>query len=178
MKAVFALDGWSGRPGGAWERCAVFTPETDGPTVVMVWADDVPPAEALFGRPARRWVVEERVQWDTDDGAVPAVTQLSFVRRLPPLSRDAFAAHWSERHAPLARVHHPGIGRYVQHVVLDGDDETDGIAELGFPTRRDLEERMYDSDEGKRAIREDVARFLDLGAGWRILGIETRFSSG
>ena len=178
MKAVFALDGWSGRPGGRWDRCSVFTPDGDGPTVVMVWADDIPSAGALFGGPARRWLVEERVQWDAEDGVVPAVTQLSFVRRDRSLSRAAFAAHWSERHAPLARTHHPGIGRYVQHVVLDGDDETDGVAELGFPTRRDLEERMYDSDEGKQVIREDVARFLDAKTGWRILGIETRFSSG
>ena len=176
MKTVFALDGWSGRPGGgSWERCSVLAPAGEGPTVVMVWSSSPVEAAALFGRPARRWVVEERVQWGAD--VVPGLTRAVFVRRVPSLTRAAFADHWSDRHAPLARVHHPGMARYVQNVVLSGDDESDGIAELGFPTREDLEQRMYDSDEGRRVIGEDVARFIDVSAGWRVLGTETRFGA-
>jgi uncharacterized protein (TIGR02118 family) len=114
------------------------------------------------------YLVEERIQWD--DGA-GEVTQLSFVRRAPALDRDAFARHWSQVHAPLARVHHPKVVRYVQHVVTDvltpGAPEIDGVAELTFATLEDSRNNRYDTPEGQRIIREDVARFLAIGAGWR-----------
>jgi uncharacterized protein (TIGR02118 family) len=114
------------------------------------------------------YLVDERLQWD--DGA-GEVTQLSFVRRAAGLDRDVFARHWSEIHAPLARVHHPKVVRYAQHVVMDaltpGAPEVDGIAELTFTTLEDCRSNRYDTPEGQRIISEDVARFLNIGAGWR-----------
>jgi uncharacterized protein (TIGR02118 family) len=87
--------------------------------------------------------------------------------------RDAFARHWAEVHAPLARVHHPGLCHYVQHVIVEPpageSDDYDGIAELGFATLADLRERMYDSDAGREIVHADLRTFLDLDAGWRIL---------
>ena len=50
-----------------------------------------------------------------------------------------------------------------------GAPEIDGIAELGFRSIEDMAARMYDSPEGTAIIRADVRRFIDAGAGWRVL---------
>jgi uncharacterized protein (TIGR02118 family) len=114
--------------------------------------------------------VDERVQWDNRD---PAVARISFVRRARGLSREEFAHHWTQVHAPLARTHHPSICRYVQNVVVHtlapGTPDIDGIAELGFASLDDFRERMYDSPAGKETIAADVREFIDVATGWRML---------
>jgi hypothetical protein len=74
-------------------------------------------------------------------------------------------------------VHHPALWRYVQNVVVEpitpDAPEIDGIAELRFRSVADLRERFYDSDDGRRIVAADVAKFLDRGAGWRLLARET-----
>jgi uncharacterized protein (TIGR02118 family) len=122
----------------------------------------------------RAWLVDSTVQWD--DGPV-GVVRFSWIRRAAEVpDRAAFARHWGEVHAPLARQHHPGLCRYVQHVVVrplhddaGSRDDVDGIAELGFATLDDLEHRMYDSEEGRAIVMADIKSFLDLDAGWRVL---------
>jgi uncharacterized protein (TIGR02118 family) len=136
---------------------------------------------ALFGAPTiEAYLVDERRQWD--DYPAPVVGRASFVHRVPSLTRRGFAEHWSTVHAPLARAHHPGVCRYVQNVVIEpltpGAPDVDGIAELSFRSETDRLDRMYDSPEGKQIIREDVGRFLDAPAGWRLLGREIRLPVG
>jgi uncharacterized protein (TIGR02118 family) len=101
------------------------------------------------------------------------VTRISFVRRARGLTREDFARHWSQVHAPLARRHHPGVCRYVQNVVIHtlrpDAPHVDGIAELGFASLDDLRERMYDSPAGQELIAADVREFIDVAAGWRML---------
>jgi uncharacterized protein (TIGR02118 family) len=143
--------------------------------VMLAWGDDVAhlDVEALTdGRVATGYRVEERPQWDHGPPA-EGVTRISFVCRRPGLTRREFADHWTNVHAPLARRHHPALWRYVQNVVLapvtPGAPEVDGIAELGFRSIEDMSARMYDSPEGAAIIRADVHRFIDAGAGWRVL---------
>jgi uncharacterized protein (TIGR02118 family) len=97
------------------------------------------------------------------------LTMVALTRRRPELSRAEFAAHWTERHAPLARRHHVGLADYSQHVVvraLTADaDEVDGIALLGFASRDDFDTRFSDSDAGKEAIRADVREFIAARGG-------------
>jgi uncharacterized protein (TIGR02118 family) len=101
------------------------------------------------------------------------VTRISFMRRRPGLTRRQFADHWTNVHTPLARRHHPALRRYVQNVVVapltPEAPEVDGIAELGFRSIDEMNSRMYDSPEGTEIIRADVRRFIDTGAGWRVL---------
>ncbi len=161
-------------------------PEVGG--VVMAWFDPSAPAPVggepatWFDAPVHAYLVDERVQmeWNRDwpDGEpTPAIEQCSFVRRLPDLSRGEFASHWDERHAPLVPVHHPGVARYVQNVVVDAltpdAPEVDGIAQLYFRTAHDLHERFYDSPAGKQLVGEDVAQFIDRPRGWRLTAQET-----
>jgi len=163
---------------------AVFGPPPDGAELLYV-----PTEEGVSGRTdpvtaiavyrsgnaevpagAEAYRVDERVQWERGD---PAVTRISFVRRARGLTREDFARHWSEVHAPLARAHHPGICRYVQNVVVHtltpDTPDVDGIAELGFASLDDFRERMYDTPEGKETIAADVREFIDVTAGWRML---------
>ena len=156
--------------------------------VVMAWVEgDVPLAPARwFDAPVTAYLVDERIQieWTRDwsDGAVtPAIEQLAFVPRIASITHEQFAKHWSERHTPLVRVHHPGMARYVQNVITqpltpDAHD-FDGVAQLYFRTAHDLHERYFDSDEGQRIIFEDVAKFLERGVGWGFLAQETWIAS-
>ena len=147
---------------------------------MLGWADDdahVDVDALTGGRTVTGYRVEERPRWD--DAAerqgppVEGVTRISFVRRRPGLTRRQFADHWTNVHTPLARRHHPALWRYVQNVVVApltaGAPEVDGIAELGFRSIDDMTARMYDSPEGTEIIRADVRRFIDTGAGWRVL---------
>ena len=94
----------------------------------------------------------------------PGIKYVSFVMRADGLAHEQFVRHWSERHTTLALEHHVGMTGYVQRVVrrayTPGGRTIDGIAELTFASRADLDERFYDSDEGKRIIGDDVVRFI------------------
>jgi uncharacterized protein (TIGR02118 family) len=122
--------------------------------------------------------VEERLMWDRH-GEWPlgaravGFNRVALVPRLPSVSHDEFATHWTDRHGPIAERHHPGIARYVQNIVLRtltaGAPDWDGIAELHFVRTTDFTERMYDSPEGRDIVREDVLRFIDPSRGERFL---------
>jgi uncharacterized protein (TIGR02118 family) len=144
------------------------------PEVTAVWCGwvegDVGPDTVVGVDHA--WLVDERPQWD--GGPLPgAVTRFSFLLAAAGVTRVRFGEHWSRQHAPLARRHHPALWRYVQNVVVrpltPTTPEVDGIAELTFATVEDLRQRMYDSDEGRRVIGDDVRRFIEVRAGWRVL---------
>ena len=68
---------------------------------------------------------------------------------------------------PLALRIHIGMWRYTRNVVsaalTPGAPDWDGMAILHFRTAEDLRERFYDSDAGRRAIAEDVAKFSGAG---------------
>lgn len=136
------------------------------PTVVCLWSERVPAS-----LPGEAYLVDESVQWGQD--VRPAVIRFAFLRRAEGTTSEAFSRHWRDRHTPLAKRHHPCLVRYVQNVVLapltPGARAVDGVAELGVAHEQDFEERMYDSDEGRQAIWEDVRRFLDVEQGWRVI---------
>lgn len=133
--------------------------------------DDVP-ARDLLHHDARRvevWRVDRRQpkQWERDwpDGhEAPGVKMVSFMRRAEGLTHEQFVRHWTERHAPIALAHHPGLWNYTQYVVrrafTPGGDEVDGIAALHFRTRADYDDRFFDSDQGRAVVMEDVRRFM------------------
>jgi uncharacterized protein (TIGR02118 family) len=87
------------------------------------------------------------------------------IRRLAGMIHAELVDHWLLRHVPLALKHHPGLSKYVTNVVdqrlSDDGPDWDGIAELHFASQRDFEEGMFDSAAGERAIRDDMARFID-----------------
>lgn len=94
----------------------------------------------------------------------PGVKVLLFGRRLVGTTREEFARHWHDIHAPLAREHHVGIWRYLQNVVSyehsGGDETVDGIDQLNFQTEADMTERFIDSEEGGRITEADARTFV------------------
>jgi uncharacterized protein (TIGR02118 family) len=130
---------------------------------------------ARFMGGAAAYVTREHVQRDTLPAApigtrTPMLKLVCPVRRRPDMTHDAFVGHWLERHVPLALRHHPGLVRYVTNVVEQalGDAEPlDGIAELCFADEASLLTGMFDSTEGERVIREDIARFIGVTAAYQ-----------
>jgi uncharacterized protein (TIGR02118 family) len=133
--------------------------------------DDLPARDDLY-RLARRvdvWRVRSDrpktyVRTWPDGSEAPGVKLVSFMRRAEGMNHEQFVRHWTERHTPLALAHHPGLWNYTQNVVrrayTPGGRDIDGIAELHFASRDDFENRFFDSDEGRRVIIDDVARFM------------------
>lgn len=156
----------------AGRRLVVADPGGDGGVSAVAWLHAEP---EWVGGGADVYAAEPHEQWDDLHGT-PEVVQLVFVRRHPDLTHDQFVEHWTTVHPPLARAHHPGLGRYVQHVITDAltpdAPAFDGMAELAFATRDDQRERMYGSDEDRAAIAADVATFLDVAAGRRLIGTD------
>lgn len=101
----------------------------------------------------------------------PLVKLVCPIRRRPDLTHEAFVEHWLVHHVPLALRHHPGLVRYVTNVVDQplGDAEPyDGIAELSFADEQSLRTAMFDSPDGERIVREDIARFIGSTAAYRV----------
>jgi uncharacterized protein (TIGR02118 family) len=151
------------------------TPNVDVFAIVdLVRAHDLDdlPARDLLHRGARRvevWRITTREPklWErtwADGEAAPGLKMVSFMQRAEGLTHEQFARHWTERHAPLALEHHPGLWNYRQHVVrrafTPGGDAVDGIAELHFRSRDDFETKFFGGEASKRAIFDDVARFM------------------
>jgi uncharacterized protein (TIGR02118 family) len=102
----------------------------------------------------------------------PGVKLIAPLTRRADMSHEAFVAHWLERHVPLALAHHPGLVGYVTNVVdarLDARaPELDGIAELHFASPAAFARGLFDSPEGERRVREDIARFIGRTFGYRV----------
>jgi uncharacterized protein (TIGR02118 family) len=118
----------------------------------------------LAGLRVWAWRVEEHVPRRGADDC--AVAMVSLMRRRPGATHEDFVGHWTQRHAPLALRRHAGLADYHQFVVVEahtpqGAPVIDGVALLGFRSRIDFETRLFDSDEGRAEIMEDVARFMD-----------------
>lgn len=133
--------------------------------------DDVPERDVLHAvaRRVEVWRVDphRQIAWERDwpDGReAPGIKMVSFMRRAEGLTHEQFVRHWTERHTPLAKQHHPGLWNYTQNLVrrafTPGGNAIDGIAELHFRSHDDFEERFFDSDEGRALILEDCKRFM------------------
>lgn len=106
----------------------------------------------------------------------PGFVWFTFMRRLDGITHDEFASRWCDGHWPLVERHHPAVWGYTQNVVtasLTPDAPYwDGIGELHFKTPEDMRDRMYDSEEGKQIIWNDINRFLNTEAGNRFYAEE------
>lgn len=84
-------------------------------------------------------------------------------RRRPELSHAQYVDRLLNGHVPLALRHHPTMTKYVVNIVESspaGETELDSIGELSFASLDDFRTRLYDSEDGRRAIERDVGAFL------------------
>jgi uncharacterized protein (TIGR02118 family) len=132
---------------------------------------------AGFMGSADAYVTHERPQLSIGKRAVsgtrsPGVKLVCPVQRRPDLSREAFIEHWLGTHAPIARVHHPGLTRYFTNVVErrlgTGGEAWDGFTELHFASAEPIAAGLFDSPEGERAVRDDIALFIGRAGAYRV----------
>ena len=113
--------------------------------------------------------VAEQIAWNYDrdwaDGiASPGVKQISFVGKRSDLTDDEFARHY-RAHVDVARIHHSGVWKYAQNIVvrMPGDPSTTGsISEFWFRSVDDLINRYYTFADSSAITRADSANFLDV----------------
>jgi uncharacterized protein (TIGR02118 family) len=99
-------------------------------------------------------------------GSVSMIKTVAFLKRKASVSREEFAKHYEEVHAPLAVKCFPTIKKYVRnHVVmsLSGEEpEFDCITEFWFDSLEDAQAivEALETEAGK-AIRADEQTFMD-----------------
>ena len=84
----------------------------------------------------------------------------------PDLPDNAARRSW-DHHVPLALRVHQGAARYVRSWIdapLTADaPRFQGITELCFPTREDMEQRWFVGDRARAEIVQDIGHFLHSG---------------
>jgi uncharacterized protein (TIGR02118 family) len=88
------------------------------------------------------------------------VKAIYVVYRRPELTREEFAKHWTEVHAPIAEKL-PHIRSYTIHPVtaameIEGDKEADGFAVCVWDTQEDFEKALASPEMA--AAGEDAAK--------------------
>jgi hypothetical protein len=141
--------------------------------LVWCWFDEPAPAlDALDpgGDAGAVLRLEEWPGWDrSDEGGEAlgpeAVKMVSFVVRRPEVTREKFERDYRE-HVAVARVHHPGVWRYVQNIVTDGIGEgsagVEAISELWYASREDFLTRFYANDESPGVVKADNEEYIDF----------------
>jgi uncharacterized protein (TIGR02118 family) len=84
-------------------------------------------------------------------------------RRRPDIDHQRYADLLLNGHVPIALRHHPTMRKYVVNIVEQSPPdalELDSVGELSFATLEDFERRLYDSPDGERIVRRDVAGFM------------------
>ena len=83
------------------------------------------------------------------------------IHRKEGLTREQFAEHWLERHAPLVRAL-PGVRRYTQCLVTGSAGllapEADGISVLDFDS--ELDYRAADASPQMQAAHDDAVTLV------------------
>ena len=136
--------------------------------LLALWSDTQPEV-----RDAHAYQVDEVLHWD--DEVPTRLVAFYFVRRRPDLSLDAFRARYHDGHAPVARVQHPGLRRYVQNFVTqvgEGAPHWDAIAQLHFESEETFRERFYRDDRSPAIVAEDIREFADLTTGFALVTLE------
>ena len=94
------------------------------------------------------------------------IKTIALIKRKEGITREEFARHYEEVHAPLALKHLPMIKRYIRNHISDipgvkGPD-FDCISEFWFDSIEDaIKVQEYVESETGREIRKDEARFQD-----------------
>lgn len=126
------------------------------------------------------WVVDEVEQWGGGDLGAEQFSVFAFERRRPEIPPAEFTARYRDGHGPLARVHHPGMARYVQRFVVPEPGRSgtvDVIAELAFRSRSDARDRFYATAESQRIVLADVDAYMDRSSGWSVRACSARYAS-
>ncbi len=94
------------------------------------------------------------------------IKTVAFLKRKEGVSREEFARHYEESHAPLALKHLPMIKKYVRNHVVDipgmeGPD-FDCMSEFWFESIEDaMKVAEWAQSDAGQVIRDDENKFMD-----------------
>ncbi|MCX6503420.1 MAG: EthD domain-containing protein [Microbacterium sp.] len=88
------------------------------------------------------------------------VVRLLLNVRKPGISRDQFARHWREVHAPMAIGMNPHYDYYTTNIATDPDSTWDGVLQEWFPSREAFEEHEAGLGNLKKEVSDDYQHFL------------------
>ena len=94
------------------------------------------------------------------------IKTIALIKRKPGISREEFARHYEEVHAPLALKYLPTIKRYIRNHVVDmpgiAGPDFDCLSEFWFDSLEDAVKvvEFVQSDAGK-VLRDDEQKFMD-----------------
>ncbi len=93
------------------------------------------------------------------------IKTIALISRKEGITREEFAKHYEEVHAPLAMKHLPQIKRYIRNHIVDiGTDGPgfDCISEFWFDSIEDaLQVAEFAQSDAGQAIRDDENKFMD-----------------
>lgn len=94
------------------------------------------------------------------------IKTIALIHRKDGISREEFARHYEESHAPLALKLFPQIKKYVRNHVVDfpdmGGPEFDCISEFWFDSVEDaMAVAELAQSEAGQTIRDDEDKFMD-----------------
>lgn len=99
----------------------------------------------------------------------PGFTLVCPVLRAAQLSHAQFDAHWRDAHGPIHIASSPGTCHYEQlsarRAAGGATSAWDGVGLLSFASAEDWTQGLFGGPEGRRAIYEDIPRFLRLDRG-------------
>lgn len=129
-------------------------------TAVVCSAED--PGFAGF-RVRASYEVDDELVWDEPiAGAV--YSMFAFFRPPPGVEGEEFVSRYRE-HSEVARVHHPGVRRYVQDIVSSQSGEARwmcaAISELHFAGPDEFRDRFWLDEASREIVQRDFERFSD-----------------
>lgn len=140
----------------------VYVTESDGrpPTAILVGGAVVEHGVLAI------YEVDDNVIWDEPIEGED-YSMFAFFRPKDGLEHDDFVKRYRQ-HADIARVHHPGIRRYVQDIITSQTGEERwmfaAISELHFAGPNEYRERFWLGEESRDVVARDVARFSDASS--------------
>lgn len=85
---------------------------------------------------------------------------IGILKRPDGVSVEAFHQWWLQEHATLVQ-RFPGLKKYAINLTTSGDQRYDGVAEVWFDHREDME-RVFSTPEGQAARRSATGHSGEL----------------
>jgi len=85
---------------------------------------------------------------------------IGILKRPDGMSIEEFHKWWLEEHAHLVK-RFPGLKRYAINLSTDGDQRYDGIAEVWFENREDIE-KIFSTPEGQAARQSATSHSKEI----------------
>ena len=164
LPATMRLNGSNTQPWPGYD--AALTLEGPDEAVAACWAGEMAARTDLrhvYRVSERVMIDKERITPGRPSNGMTYMRGIHFHADLP---RSAWERSWT-LHAPLAIKVHVGVSRYtqwyVEEILSEGSPGIGGIAELHFPTVKDMVEGFFDSPRGRDEIAQDTRHFIAGG---------------